>query len=663
MAAVWLHKEDESVDFYELFSILPNLRVANKHLISHPSINEKLKKNSFLSIANQEELFQEIGYEKKIEKGSYALIRLGSLGFLELFTSSRQNRFSKMEMEQLKNVVDKFAISLEGCFAHSQLADETQNRKLVKRALQMVKGRLIKAKQDAEQAQLTERQFLANMSHEIRTPMNAVIGMTHLLYETQPTPTQKEYLDSLRFSADSLLSIINNILDLSKIEADELEFEKKQFSLEQLMNSLQRAFQFKVRDKAISVVMEYDAAIQNLIIGDPTRLNQILTNLLGNACKFTNQGTIALKARLLEGSDKCYLIEFAVEDTGIGIAEDKLEEVFQNFKQADAKVTRKYGGTGLGLTIVKQLVELQGGTITVKSKLKEGSSFIFTLPFQNAGIKKFEKQTQDPVAVADAKMFLKKLKVLVVEDNSMNQKLISKILEIWGCQFEVAHNGKMAIAASEVNDYDLILMDIHMPEMDGVEATRLIRSNPDNPNRLSPIIALTATALLEEKKRALDVGMNDFLTKPFSPAMLENCLFKNLGIQKGISPKSARSKVTEANMEVEVDLEYLFEFSNGDSTFVKGMVDTFLAEMPSTSERMLNQLQAENWEELYKMVHTLKPNFMMLGMKTQQKGAVEVEGLIKSGHFDKEAIASKVNWLAASVKLVSPILKQQQGEL
>ena len=663
MAAVWLIKDDGEGSLYELFSVAPNSQAGINQAVSHPSIVEELKKKPFIVIGSDEGFFQKFISKKEIREGSCAFFPLGSFGFLNLFSSKKQSPFLEKDLMTLKRIMDRFAISLEGCFSHSQLADETQNRKLVKRALQMVKGRLMKAKEDAEDAQLAERQFLANMSHEIRTPMNAVIGMTHLLYETQLTPTQKEYLDSLRFSADSLLGIINNILDLSKIEAGELVFESKQFSLEKLMGSLQRAFQFRVRDKAISVVMEYDSAIENLLMGDPTRLNQILTNLLGNASKFTQQGTIALKAKLLEAIENQYLIEFSVEDSGIGIAEEKLEEIFQNFKQADAKVTRKYGGTGLGLTIVKQLVEMQGGMIKVFSKPSKGSTFIFTLPFQHSENKPSKKQVPDPISVSDARGFLKDLSILVVEDNLMNQKLISKILGIWGSHYEMADNGKMAISKTETKTYDCLLMDIHMPDMDGVETTCQIRNNPLNPNANTPIIALTATALLEEKKRAFQVGMNDFLSKPFTPAMLENCILKNLGILSSISQQAARTKTKTANMEVEINLEYLFEFSNGDRTFVKGMVETFLTEMPATTEKMISQLATENWEGLYKTVHTLKPNFMMLGMKPQQEMAKEIEAQLKSNRFEKGEIASKVNWLATSVTLAAPALKRQQNQL
>ena len=389
---------------------------------------------------------------------------------------------------------------------------------------------LISAKQEAEQAQLAEQQFLANMSHEIRTPMNAVIGMTHLLYETNPTEAQKEYLDSLRFSADSLMGIISNILDLSKIEANEIEFEQRTFNLLELLKSLQQTFQFKVREKPISVVLDYDPKIKNHLIGDSVRLNQILTNLLGNASKFTHKGTIGVKAKLVAATGGQYIIQLQVHDTGIGIEKENVEKIFENFKQADVKITRKFGGTGLGLTIVKNLVELQGGSIEVESSEGQGSVFNIVLPFKDSGVLQTEVSIKEDSEHHISEV-LKETSILVVEDNPMNQKLISKILELWKCDFEIASNGFLAIEKTKEKKYDIILMDIHMPEIDGCETTKKIRSDSENKNQNTTIIALTAAALLDEKNRALESGMNDFLTKPFSPKQLKINLGKWLNVE------------------------------------------------------------------------------------------------------------------------------------
>lgn len=518
---------------------------------------------------------------------------------------------------------------------------------------------LSRAKDRAEKAQLAERQFLANMSHEIRTPMNAVIGMTHLLYETTPSKTQKEYLDSLRFSADSLMGIINNILDLSKIGAGEVEFEYKPFDLVQLLHSLQRTFQFKVREKPISTVLDIDSQIKNLVIGDSTRLNQIFTNLLGNASKFTQRGTIGIRAEVLSESPEEYIIEFQIHDTGIGIAQEKQEAIFHNFKQADLKITREFGGTGLGLTIVKELVELQSGSIRLESELGRGSTFIVTMPFKNSGVPISEKVVYPEGSSTDIEAVLKDLRVLLVEDNLMNQKLASRILEKWGATYKIAGDGLQAVEASKANVYDLILMDIHMPHMDGCEATIAIRGDAENPNQGTPIIALTAAALLEEKTRALNAGMNDFVTKPFSPRILKEQVLKALGFKRPILPK--QNKVSDN--KIKIDLKYLQEFSGGDVYFIRDMLETFMQEAPATFVRVQNEFKEENWEGVYKGIHKIKPSFLMLGLQEQYDKAAKAEADVRGDTFDAKSLKEIVDQLQEDTQLLIPVIQGTLNEL
>ncbi len=523
---------------------------------------------------------------------------------------------------------------------------------------------LAKAKITAEHAQKAERQFLANMSHEIRTPMNAVIGMTHLLYETSLSDTQKEYIDALRFSADSLMGLINNILDLSKIEAGELDFEERSFNLEQMLKGLQRTFQFKVKEKPVSVDMAIDERISNLIIGDPTRLNQVLTNLLGNASKFTHHGTIGVKAFLKEEKADKYWLEFQVHDTGIGIPEDKLEVIFENFKQADIKVTRKYGGTGLGLTIVKELVEIQGGSIIAESSPSKGSIFKVVLPFGNSGIKAKERPRANEKNHLQLKEYLKEQYILVVEDNDMNQKLITKILDIWECNFDLAMDGKEAIDFTRTHKYDLILMDIHMPEMDGVAATETIRTSKDNLNQNVPIIAMTAAALLDEKNRALAAGMNDYLTKPFSPDLLLDKIGKTVGFYpKEMMKKPVGQQSNNNEPSLIISFDYLYEFSNGDRLFIKDIVETFIKESPKAFEELHYAYKKKNWEVVYKRAHSLKPNFMMLGMKAQQEAAAQIERLIKKEAYQDDNLFHLIKELETAAQQSYPILQQKLTEI
>ncbi len=516
---------------------------------------------------------------------------------------------------------------------------------------------LITAKHAAEQAQAAEQQFLANMSHEIRTPMNAVIGMTHLLYETNPTEAQKEYLDSLRFSADSLMGIITNILDLSKIEANEIEFEQRTFNLLELLKSLQQTFQFKVREKPISVVLDMDPKIENHLVGDSVRLNQILTNLLGNASKFTHQGTIGVKAKLVAATGGQYIIQFQVHDSGIGIDSDHIDKIFENFKQADVKITRKFGGTGLGLTIVKQLVELQGGTIDVESSKENGSVFNVVIPFKNSGIPQSEVSIKED-SEQEINDILKTINLLVVEDNLMNQKLISKILELWDCPFEIAPSGFIALEKTQQTKYDIILMDIHMPEIDGCETTEKIRANENNLNQSTPIIALTAAALLDEKNRAFDSGMNDFLTKPFSPKQLKKRLAKWLNIETTPSESHVYTLLSKDEI-INIDFSYLLEMSKGDESFVKDMIEIFLNEIPSAMNFLTEKLEEKNWEKIANITHRIKTNYMMVGMKVQQENALAIEKMIKSNEFKEKEISTRIHQLKSDSKLAYPLLENE----
>ena len=528
---------------------------------------------------------------------------------------------------------------------------------------------LSNAKQEAELARLAEQQFLANMSHEIRTPMNAVIGMTNLLYKTNPSNEQKEFLDILGFSADNLMGLIDNILDISKIEAGKLEFENREVHLQQLLYSLHLTFQFKVKDKPISIIMDFDSDIENYVMADPTRLNQILYNLMGNASKFTERGTIGIKAELEKEEGGIYWIRFTIYDTGIGIKKEQLKYIFENFKQADIQTTRKYGGTGLGLTIVKELVEMQGGTISVESNLGQGSTFKVILPMKNTG------RAADPNEVTSKNRdwneteVLKELDVLIVEDNLMNQKFINKILEIWGSDKELAVNGLEAVKMSEKKKYDLILMDIHMPEMDGVDATKNIRGNAKNPNQETPIIALTAAALLQEKNRALAAGMNGFLTKPFSPAMLKDKIFDSLEIKEPLEPALVKSKSKKAKEEKKnpktrlVDLTYLNDFSGGDQHFIRDMLQTYITDAPLAIENLNNAFAEKNWEQVYKLSHRLKPNFSMLGMKEQEATAKAIETMVKEKRIEKTELERLILELSAKAKASFPEAEEELKKL
>ena len=371
---------------------------------------------------------------------------------------------------------------------------------------------IIKAKLEADDARKSQEQFLANMSHEIRTPMNGIIGMVQLVGGTQLTIEQKEYIDTIKESAANLLVIINDILDFTKIVAGKVLLEKVDYVFKDIVNNCIKINRFKAEEKGILLISEIDKNIHPVLIGDPVRLNQILINLIGNAVKFTEKGEVKVSVKLLEENDTDVTLEFAIQDTGIGIAEDKLASVFESFTQESSSTTRKYGGSGLGLTITKQLIELQGGSIKVSSQPGVGSTFSFylTLKKGNANIVAAKNITdyKESHAFTD-------IQILLVEDNLINQKVASYTLTKQGANVEIANHGKEAIVMLEKKKYDVILMDIQMPEMDGFETTRYIRNSIQESISTTPIIAMTASALVSERAKCLASGMNDYISKPF----------------------------------------------------------------------------------------------------------------------------------------------------
>ncbi|MES2387784.1 MAG: ATP-binding protein [Bacteroidota bacterium] len=382
------------------------------------------------------------------------------------------------------------------------------------RRLHKALAELEKAKKLAEESARIKDEFLANMSHEIRTPMNAILGFTGLLQEQQMSPEQEEFVEIIKTSGQNLLVIINDILDFSKIESGKMTLESTDFSLRTVQELVLSSMRPRLLEKNLELVIETDPNIPDDLLGDPVRFNQILMNLLSNAIKFTEHGQIALRSRVILNDVSACTIQFEVSDTGIGIQEGKLDYIFESFTQASSSTTRKFGGTGLGLAIVKRLVELHGGHITVSSKPSIGSSFVFTLPY-----KKPASRVKTGPGLSNGKKSggIEGLRVLLAEDNLMNQKLVMRLLKSHSCECQVVENGHKAIEKLLTNPFDIVLMDIQMPEMDGYEATRIIRQDIKS---AIPIIAFSAHAIVSEREKCLSLGMNDYVSKPFNPEEL-----------------------------------------------------------------------------------------------------------------------------------------------
>ncbi len=385
-------------------------------------------------------------------------------------------------------------------------------------AKKKVEIELISAREEALQLSKAKDMFISVMSHEIRTPLNAVIGMSHLLMEDNPSESQMENLDILKFSAENLLTLINDVLDYAKIDTGNIQLEKEKTGLREIVHGVISSMQYKVT-KNINLKESIDPAVPNCILGDKTRLTQILLNLVGNAVKFTEKGSVTVDLKVIEESKKEVRIRFGVTDTGIGIAQDKLETIFESFKQAELDTTRKYGGTGLGLAITKRLIELHDSRINVDSVPGEGSTFWFTISF-----KKVEDAIINSSTQFDEEL---NLHALVVDDNQINRLLINKVLKKWGASADFAENGAEAVAMVEKdNSYNVVLMDVHMPVMGGLEATQAIRAKDQEYYKKLPIVALTASMLNNQMSEITKAGMNDFVLKPFDPKVLYEKLSK-----------------------------------------------------------------------------------------------------------------------------------------
>lgn len=389
------------------------------------------------------------------------------------------------------------------CYKKITVRDITEKNKLM--------SELRIAKKTAEESAYIKSQFLSHMSHELRTPLNGIIGSANLLLQDKFLAAQKDQLNILKFSSEHMMSLINDILDFSKLEAGRIELEKAVVDIPKLIHKISSPFVPQYADKGVSFEVEVDPNLKRAVLTDPTRLNQVLTNLLSNALKFTSKGTVKLEVSGVSLKSDHHTLLFSVSDTGIGITEDKREQIFEQFAQADVKTTRKYGGTGLGLSISQKLVGLMGGDLKVESKYHQGSRFYFTLsmPVHNSRKKMY---INDESTLNDDKK-LNNMKVLIAEDNPINMMIATRFLDKWGVSYEKAKNGLEAVALFSKNTFDVILMDLEMPEMDGYGALNEIRkTDPD-----IPAMAFTAAVFDNMKEDLLKRGFNDYIQKPFRP--------------------------------------------------------------------------------------------------------------------------------------------------
>ncbi len=487
------------------------------------------------------------------------------------------------------------------------------------------------ARKAATVADRAKSNFLANMTHEIRTPMIGVLGMTDLTLATELTPQQREYLEMARHSADSLLDILNDILDYAKIETGKLELAESEFNIRETVNEAIRVFAPLAEKKGLKLAWTVADAVPPICLGDPGRLRQILVNLVGNAVKFTDQGSVQVDVRPSDEApadpDGRIPLLFSVSDTGIGIPKDKLGAIFDSFTQADGSTSRRYQGAGLGLAIFKHLVEMMDGEVGVSGGEGRGSVFFFTLPLKPA-----EHPEIEPVQAPVEKVAPPPLTILLAEDNPINQIFISELLTQQGHKVITAHTGRRAVDALKRHNVDVVLMDIQMPVMDGMEATRIIRSG-DN-GRFDPdipIIALTAHALKGDRERFLQAGMNDYLAKPVDLddllAALAGATGKGVATQADVSAWAAAAVETPRHV---LDYPWLLEKARGNTDFLARLFAAFVSDQPSSLLKMKEALDAGDLGRLGFLAHSLKGAAATMGAGELKEACLKLEKTAKA---------------------------------
>ena len=516
------------------------------------------------------------------------------------------------------------------------------------------------ANEEANRARIDKEQFFAYTSHEIRTPLNAVVGVSRLLGETDLNTDQQKYLRTINSSAQNILFLVNDVLDLSKIESGTIELETVDFSIQDILDELINSLSFKLREKNVSLSSKIDKSIPKVLMGDPHRINQIILNLVDNAIKFTEDGEVHIAINATKATEKTISVLFEISDTGIGIRRSRLDSIFDSFKQETSHTTRQYGGTGLGLAITKNLIQLMDSKIHLESTYGEGSKFSFEL-----ALKKSKNKTLSAGELNSRTSSLRDIRILVVDDNALNREIFFDLINNYknNVEVEMADDGKMALLKVKQSKYDIILMDLQMPVMDGYEATRQIRKLKSSKANI-PIIAMTAHVLDGVAEKCNEAGMNDYISKPINLTILNQIIKKHNKKRRGVDSSEPGDQMIE-NIVLDtshVHLEELLQLVNNDYSKLDKYISIFLNNVPNDLEVLKEAFDSRKWYELRGIVHKMKSNVGYMGIGLIKKELEFLEKINKEVG-DLGEIADIVNRVEIVLELSIKELKKIKGEL
>lgn len=646
-----------------------------KFITANPALVKMLGYENFdelrqINIAR--DIFENPEERKKLTE---LIDKLGEVKDYRLILRRKDGTKIKARLSDRKIIINPFT---KDYYYEGNLQDVTlqvkaeEEREIAEQALRKEKARADRLAEEAIQNSVSKSQFLANMSHEIRTPMNGIIGYLSLLemeaYENKDE--LKQFVLNAKQSAESLLDIINDILDLSKIESGKFELEETPFNFNEIIDKSVAIIGTKASEKGIAVIKDIAAGTPLNVIGDPTRIRQIFVNLLGNAVKFTDKGEIKITTEAKEITNEHVVLAVSVIDTGIGISQNKIKELFKAFSQVSDSPTKKFGGTGLGLLICKEFINLMNGEIGVQSQPGKGSNFFFTI--------KLKLQDQQPehipsdslkrvyslaasknlnnMTLIDHKIASENINILVAEDNLVNQKVVLKFLEEAGFKANAVTNGIQALNALKKNDYHLVLMDVQMPEMDGFTATHEIRKMGGKFESI-PVIAITANALAGDREKCLDAGMNDFIPKPIEPKELITKIKQWLDHEIEVNEMIPDNP--EKTEDPVFDFDHLEKISMGNEEFKKDLLKTYVEDVDDRFKKLSDAVNKKDFQSIIKEAHTIKGSSFSIGAKAVGDEALAIE--VSGKHSDIESIKVRLNNLLKNISDTTELLRKFIG--